>query len=92
LDHRSTMKTLVARRILVFREIVSPILVPCQASESVAMARRILAISPKSSHCWYEAIPVFASARMCGHLPLICSAYDKKPTKLTSAFLINRSP
>ena len=27
---------------------------------------------------------------MCGQLSLICSAYAKKPTKLTSAFLMNR--
>ena len=81
----------VARRILVFREIVSPILVPCQARESIAAARRILVISPKSSHHLYEAVPVFARAQMCGHLPLICLTYAKKPTKLTSAFLMNRS-
>ena len=91
LDQRFTMKTPVVRRILVFRVIASPILVPCRAREPVAMVRRILVMSPESSHHRYEAILVFTRARMCGHLPLICSAYTKKPAKLTSAFLMNRS-
>ena len=87
----SLWKPQVARRILVFRKIVSPILVPCQVRESIAVARRILVISPESSHHLYEAILVFARAWICGHLPLICSAYAKKPTKLTSALLVDRS-
>jgi hypothetical protein len=77
----SSLKPLVARRILVFGVIVSPILVPCQARESVTMVRRILVISRESSHHRYEVVPVFARARMYGHLPLTCFAYAKKPAK-----------
>ena len=87
----SLWKPLVARRIIVFREIVSPILVPCKAREAIVVARKNLVISPKSSHHRYEVVLVFVRARMCGHLPLICSAYAKKPTKLTSALLVDRS-
>ena len=79
----SPRKPLVARRIFVFRLIVSPILVPCQATESVVVARRNLVISPESSHHRYEAIPVFARARMCGHLPLIYTVYGEKLARLT---------
>jgi hypothetical protein len=71
----------MARRILVFRVIVLPILVSCQARESATAARRILVISLKSSHRQYEAVLVFARARMCGHLPLVRFAYAKKPVK-----------
>ena len=73
----------MARRILVFRVIVSPILVSCQARELATMVRRILVISPESSHHWYETILVFVSAQMCGHLPLIYVSYAKKPMRLT---------
>ena len=66
---------------LCFRVIVSPILVSYQARESATVARRILVISPESSHCWYEAVLVFARARMCGHLPLVRFAYAKKHAK-----------
>ena len=66
----SSQKPFVARRILMFRVILSPILVPCQARESTTAARRILVISPESSHRRYDAVLVFARARMCGHLPL----------------------
>jgi hypothetical protein len=83
-------KPLVARRILVFRMIVLPILVSFQTRESVVVARRILVISPQSSLHWYEVVQVFARARMCGHRPLVSSAYAKKHVKLTSAFLMNR--
>ena len=77
----SSWNSFMARRILVFRAIVSPILVPCQVRESATMARRILVISPESSHHRYEAVPVFARALMCGHLPLVRSTYAKKPVK-----------
>jgi hypothetical protein len=43
--------------------------------------RRILVISPESSHHQYEAVLVFARARKCGHLPLDRFAYAKKPAK-----------
>jgi hypothetical protein len=84
-------KPLVARRTLVLRVIVSPISVPCQARESIVVVRRTLVISPESSHHRYEAVLVLVRDRMCGHLPLIYFAYVKKPTRLTSAFLMNRS-
>ena len=74
-------KSFMARRIIVFRVIMLPILVPCQARKSAAAARRILVISPESSRHRYEVVPVFAMARMCGHLRLVCSAYAKKPAK-----------
>jgi hypothetical protein len=50
-----------------------------RARELAAVARRILVISFESSHHQYEAISVFARTRMCGHLPLVRSAYAKKP-------------
>jgi hypothetical protein len=84
----SSWKLFVARRILVLRVIVSPILVPWQARESSTVARRILVISLESSYHRYEAILVFARAQMCGHHPLVCSAYANKPVKQTSVFLI----
>ena len=84
----SSWKPFVARRILMSRVIVSPILAPWQAREPATMARRILVISPESSHRRFEAVLVLARARMCGHLPLVCSAYAKKPMKWTSALLI----
>jgi hypothetical protein len=86
----SQWKPLVVRRILMSTVIVSPILLPCQARESIIVVRIILVISPESSHHRYKVVLVLARARMCGHLPLICSAYVKKPTRLTSAFLMNR--
>ena len=67
---------------------MSPILVSYQARESAtvaresaAVARRILVISPESSDHQYEVVPVFARAQMCGHLPLVHSAYAKKYVK-----------
>ena len=63
------------------RVIVSPILTPCQARESAAVARKILVTSPKSSHLQYEAVLVFARVLMCGNLPLVWSAYAKKLVK-----------
>ena len=71
----------MVRRILVFRVLVSSILVPCQARELAAVARRILVISHNSSHPRYEAVLVFARAQMCGYLPLVRSTYAKKPVK-----------
>ena len=71
----------MARRILVFRATMSPILAPCQARKSVAAARRILMISLVSSHHRYEAILVFVRAQMCGHLLLVRFAYAKKYVK-----------
>ena len=71
----------MVRRILAFRAIMSPILVPCQARESVAAATRILVISLESSNHRYEAVLVFARAQMCGYLPLVRSTYAKKPVK-----------
>ena len=77
----SSWRSLVVRRILVFRAIMSSILAPCQARKSAAVVRRILVISPESSHLQYEVVLVFARAQMCGHLPLVRSAYAKKPVK-----------
>jgi hypothetical protein len=77
----SSWKSFTARRILVFRAIVLPILAPYWARESATAARRILVISPESSHYRYEVVLVFARARMCGHLPLVHSACAKKPVK-----------
>ena len=62
-----------ARRILVHRVIVSLISVPCWARGSAAVARRILVISPESSHHQCGAVLVFARVKMCGHLPLVRS-------------------
>ena len=62
----------VVRRILVHRVIVSLILAPCLARESVIAARRSLVIPPESSLHARKAVLVFARAKMCGHLPLIC--------------------
>ena len=61
------------RRILVHRVIVSLILASCQARESVTMVRRTLVTSPRSSIHAHRAILVFTRAKMCGHLPLVCS-------------------
>ena len=61
------------RRILVHRVIVSLILAPCRARGSATAARRILVISPESSLHAHKAILGFARAKMCGHLPLVCS-------------------
>ena len=55
------------------RVIVSLILVPCRARGSVIAVRRILVISPESSLHARRAVLVFARAKMCGHLSLICS-------------------
>jgi len=63
----------VVRRILVHRAIVSLILAPCRARGSAAAVRKILVISPESSHHQRRAILVFAMVQMCGHLPLVRS-------------------
>ena len=63
----------MARRILVYRAIVSLILAPCRARGSATTARRSLVISPVSSHHARRAVLVFARAKMCGHLPLVRS-------------------
>jgi hypothetical protein len=60
---------------------VSPILAPCRARELVGAARRIIVISPRSSHRRHEAVLVFVGAQMRGHLSLVRSAYAKKPVK-----------
>jgi hypothetical protein len=75
------------RRIIVSRAILSLISTPCRARESVAAVRRILVISPESSHHQRKAILLFARVQMCGHLPLFCSAYAKKPIKYTRHLL-----
>ena len=62
-----------ARRILMHRVIVSPILAPCRASESATAVRRILVISPGSSLHARRAVLVFARAKMRGHFSLVCS-------------------
>ena len=62
----------VVRRILVHRVIMSLILAPCRARGSATAVRRILMISPESSLHDRRAILVFARAKMCGHLPLVC--------------------
>jgi len=64
----------VIRRILVHRLIVSLISVPCQARGSAVAVRRILVISPESSHHQRRAVLVFARVQMCGHLPLVRSS------------------
>jgi len=63
----------VVRRILVHRAIVSLISAPCRVRGSAAVVRRILVISPESSHHQRRAILVFARVQMCGHLPLVRS-------------------
>jgi len=62
----------VVRRILVHRVIVSLILAPCRARGSATAVRRILVILPESSLLNRRAVLVFARAKMCGHLPLVC--------------------
>ena len=66
------MKIWAARRILVHRAIVSPILAPCRARESATAVRRILVILPRSSLHARRAILVFAKAKIRGHFPLVC--------------------
>jgi len=85
-------RSFMVTRIHVSRAIVSSILAPCQARELATVDRRILVISPESSHLRYQAILVFARAQMCGHPPLLHSAYAKKPMKQFSAFLIGLLP
>ena len=63
----------VVSRILVHRVIVSLISASCRARGSIAVVRRILVISPESSHHQHRAILVFARVQMCGHLPLVHS-------------------
>ena len=63
----------MVRRILVHRAIVSLISAPCCARGLIAAARRILVISPESSHRQRRAILVFARVKMCGHLSLVHS-------------------
>ena len=61
------------RRILMHRVIVSLILAPYRARGLATAVRRILVISPEFSLHARRAILVFAKAKMCGHLPLVCS-------------------
>ena len=65
------------RRILVHRVIVSLILAPCRARGSATAARRSLMTSPMSSHHARIAVLVFARAKICGHLSLVC--FTKRP-------------
>jgi len=62
----------VVRRILVHRVIVSFILAPHWARRPAIAVRRILMISPESSLHDRRAVLMFARAKMCGHLPLVC--------------------
>ena len=55
------------------RVILSLILAPCRARGSAIVVRRILVISPESSLHARKVVLVFARAKMCGHLPLVCS-------------------
>ena len=55
------------------RAIVSLILASCRARGSAIAVRRILVISPESSLHAHKAVLVFARAKMCGHVPLVCS-------------------
>ena len=50
---------------------MSPILAPCRARGSAAVARRSLVTSAESSHHARRAVLVFARARMCGHFSLV---------------------
>ena len=79
-----------ARRILVHRVIVSPILAPCCARESATTARRSLVISPVSSHHACRAVLVFARAKMCGHFPLSVplNAHQESHRLLSHSFSI----
>ena len=65
--------SLVVRRILMHRVIVSLISAPCRARGSATMVRRTLVTSLEFSHHDRRAILVFARVKMCGHLPLIHS-------------------
>jgi hypothetical protein len=66
---------------------VSLISASCRAKESVAVVRKNFVISPKSSHHQCKVVLVFARVQMCGRLPLVCSAYTKKPMKYTRHLL-----
>ena len=61
------------KRILVHRMIMSPILAPCRARESATVVRRIFVIWPGSYLHACRVVLVFARAKMCGHLSLVCS-------------------
>ena len=63
----------VVRRILMHRANVLLISTPYRARGSAATARRILVISPESSHHQCKAVLVFARVQMCEHIPLIRS-------------------
>ena len=69
----------MVRRILVHRVIISLISVPCQARGSGTAVRRILVTSPEFSHHDRRAVLVFARAKMCGHLSLVC--FSKCPSR-----------
>ena len=56
------------------RVIVSLILASCRARGSAIAVRRILVISPESSLHARKVVLVFARAKMCGHLPPVCSS------------------
>ena len=66
----------MARRILMYRAIVSLILAPCRA-RSVIAARRSLVIPPESSLHARKAVLVFARAKICGPFFLVC--FIKRP-------------
>ena len=67
------------------RVIVSLILASCRARGSAIAVRRILVISPESSLHARKAVLVFARAKMCGHLPLVCST-KRPPGKPHASF------
>ena len=77
------------RKILMHRVIVSLILAPYRAKEWAIAIRRILVISSESSLHARKAVLVFARAKMCGHLPLVCSS--KRPPGKPRAFFHSSS-
>ena len=79
----------MVRRILVHRAIVSLISTPCRARGSAAVVRRILMISPESSHHQRGAVLLFARVQMCGHLTLftLSSFHAEKSVGCMGIFL-----
>jgi len=73
------------RRILVHGAIVLLILAHCRARGSAIAVRGILMISPESSLHVSKVVLVFARAKMCGHLPLVCSS-KRPPGKPQASF------
>ena len=68
----------MARRILVIRETIILILGPPRARGSVVVVRRTLVRLLESSLLLNKAASVLVGTRMCGHLPLVHSAYVKR--------------